>query len=84
MAIVGSSGSGKSSIISLILRFYDLNEGELLIGGKDIKKYNLDELRHDIGLVSQEPTLFSGSLKENIEYGLKDHEKSNEKVLRAL
>lgn len=76
MAIVGSSGSGKSSIISLIMRFYDLNEGELLLGGKNIKSLHLDSLRRDIGFVSQEPTLFSGNLRENIEYGLKDHEKS--------
>ena len=63
MAIVGPSGSGKSSIVSLILRFYDLNEGKIMINGKSIKDVNTNELRDQIGFVSQEPTLFSGNLK---------------------
>lgn len=81
---MGSSGSGKSSIISLLLRFYDLTDGELLFGGINIKQINTDSLRRQIGFVAQEPTLFSGSLRENIEYGLQPHERSEEKVSRAL
>lgn len=64
--MVGASGSGKSSIVSLILRFYDLIEGQLLIGGVNIKEINIERLRRKIGFVSQEPVLFSGSLRENI------------------
>ena len=66
VALVGASGSGKSSIVSLLLRFYDLVEGDLLIGGKSIKEINLEQLRRQIGFVSQEPVLFSGNLRENI------------------
>ena len=66
VALVGASGSGKSSIVSLILRFYDLVQGQLLIGGVDIKEINIERLRRRIGFVAQEPVLFSGSLRENI------------------
>lgn len=63
MAIVGPSGSGKSSIVNLILRFYDLNEGSIKINGVNIKTLNINSLREQIGFVSQEPTLFSGNLQ---------------------
>ena len=53
VAIVGSSGSGKSSIISLILRFYDINEGRILVGGRDMKNIDINALRKSIGFVSQ-------------------------------
>ncbi|PIA50393.1 hypothetical protein AQUCO_01300853v1 [Aquilegia coerulea] len=69
MALVGSSGSGKSSIISLILRFYDPTAGRVMIDGKDIKKLKLKSLRTFIGLVQQEPALFATSIYENIIYG---------------
>ncbi|KAE8055652.1 hypothetical protein FH972_012479 [Carpinus fangiana] len=69
MALVGQSGSGKSSIISLILRFYDPTAGKLMIDGKDIKKLKLKSLRKHIGLVQQEPALFATSIYENILYG---------------
>ncbi|KAL2344233.1 hypothetical protein Fmac_005518 [Flemingia macrophylla] len=69
IALVGHSGCGKSSIISLILRFYDPTSGKVMIDGKDIKKVNLKSLRKHIGLVQQEPTLFSSSIYENIVYG---------------
>ncbi|CAL5023519.1 unnamed protein product [Urochloa decumbens] len=68
-ALVGQSGSGKSTIIGLIERFYDPLVGAVEIDGRDIKTYNLRALRKHIGLVSQEPTLFSGTIKENIVYG---------------
>ncbi|CAL4889521.1 unnamed protein product [Urochloa decumbens] len=68
-ALVGQSGSGKSTIIGLIERFYDPLVGAVEIDGRDIKTYNLRALRKHIGLVSQEPTLFSGTVKENIVYG---------------
>jgi len=69
VALVGPSGCGKSSLISLIERFYDAEGGEVLIDGVDIKEYNIKSLRSQIGLVGQEPVLFSGSIAENIAYG---------------
>lgn len=68
-AIVGESGSGKSTIIRLIERFYDPSKGCIQIDGVDIKCYNLKALRSHIALVSQEPTLFAGTIKDNISYG---------------
>ncbi|GFS32600.1 P-glycoprotein 2 [Actinidia rufa] len=69
MALVGQSGSGKSSVIALILRFYDPSAGRVMIDGKDIKKLKLKSLRMHIGLVQQEPALFATSIFENILYG---------------
>uniref|UniRef100_M4E975 Uncharacterized protein n=1 Tax=Brassica campestris TaxID=3711 RepID=M4E975_BRACM len=68
-AIVGPSGSGKSTIISLIERFYDPLKGSVRIDGRDLKSYNLRSLRRHIALVSQEPALFAGTVRENIMYG---------------
>ncbi|KAL0385442.1 UNVERIFIED_CONTAM: putative multidrug resistance protein [Sesamum radiatum] len=69
VAFVGQSGSGKSTIIGLIERFYDPIKGTVLIDEQDIKSYNLRDLRSHIALVSQEPTLFAGTIHENIVYG---------------
>ncbi|KAK3158165.1 hypothetical protein QOZ80_2AG0133700 [Eleusine coracana subsp. coracana] len=69
-AFVGQSGSGKSTIIVLIERFYDPLRGTVKIDGRDIQTYNLRGLRRHIGLVSQEPTLFAGTIRENIMYGM--------------
>ncbi|GFQ08680.1 ABC transporter b family member 13, partial [Phtheirospermum japonicum] len=69
MAIVGQSGSGKSTVISLLLRFYDPTSGTVTIDGFDIKTLNLKSLRSRIGLVQQEPVLFSTTIYENIKYG---------------
>ncbi|KAK4364648.1 hypothetical protein RND71_016006 [Anisodus tanguticus] len=69
MAIVGQSGSGKSSVLALILRFYDPISGKVIIDGKDIRKLKLKSLRKHIGLVQQEPALFATSIYENILYG---------------
>ncbi|KAF8653182.1 hypothetical protein HU200_062632 [Digitaria exilis] len=68
-ALVGQSGSGKSTIIGLIERFYDPINGTVRIDGRDIRSYNLQALRQRIGLVSQEPTLFAGTIRENIMLG---------------
>ncbi|KAL6634186.1 hypothetical protein ACP70R_026857 [Stipagrostis hirtigluma subsp. patula] len=68
-ALVGKSGSGKSTIIGLIERFYDPHMGVVKIDNRDIKSYDLRALRQQIGLVNQEPTLFGGTIKENIMYG---------------
>jgi len=69
MAIVGPSGSGKSTSIALISRFYDVDKGRILIDGVDIRTYDPQWLRMQIGLVSQEPVLFAMSIEENIMYG---------------
>ncbi|PON83068.1 ABC transporter [Trema orientale] len=68
-ALVGQSGSGKSTVISLIERFYDPQAGEILIDGINLKEFQLKWIRGKIGLVSQEPVLFSFTIKENIAYG---------------
>ncbi|XP_019100296.1 PREDICTED: ABC transporter B family member 11-like isoform X1 [Camelina sativa] len=68
-ALVGESGSGKSTVISLIERFYDPRAGQVLIDGVNLKEFQLKWIRSKIGLVSQEPVLFSSSIMENIVYG---------------
>nr|QNH67871.1 ATP-binding cassette transporter subfamily B member 1-like protein X10 [Brachionus rotundiformis] len=72
VALVGYSGCGKSTCIALLLRFYDVDQGEILLDGIDIRKLNISWLRSKIGLISQEPTLYDTSIKENICYGLSD------------
>jgi len=69
VALVGKSGAGKSTIAQLIQRFYDVNQGQVLIDGKDCKSYSLTTLRSNIGVVPQEVLLFGGSIAENIAYG---------------
>ncbi|XP_021276540.1 ABC transporter B family member 19-like [Herrania umbratica] len=69
IALVGPSGAGKSSVLAILLRFYDPWKGRVLIDGKNIKEYNLRMLRRQIGLVQQEPLLFSSSIRDNICYG---------------
>lgn len=69
LALVGHTGAGKTSIGRLIARFYEFNGGEILIDGKDIREYNLVSLRNHMGIVSQVPFLFSGTVEENIRYG---------------
>lgn len=72
VALVGGSGSGKSTVISLIERFYEPQRGHILLDGHDIKDLDLKWLRQQIGLVNQEPALFATSIRENILYGKDD------------
>ncbi|CAL5068508.1 unnamed protein product [Urochloa decumbens] len=81
VALVGPSGSGKSTVIALIERFYDVQKGSLLIDGRDIRSYGLAHLRSHIALVSQEPTLFSGTIRDNILYG--DENATEDEVTKA-
>ena len=69
-ALVGQSGPGKSTIIGLIERFYEPLSGVVKIDGRDIRSYHLKSLRKHIALVSQEPILFRGTIRENIAYGM--------------
>lgn len=71
-AIVGGTGSGKSSIINLIPRFYDITEGSLLVDGQEVKTYPQAELRKKIGFVPQRSILFSGTIADNLRYGKED------------
>ena len=66
IGIIGGTGSGKSSIINLIPRFYDTTSGNVYVNGNNVKKYNVEELRDQIGIVPQNPTLFSGTIRDNL------------------
>jgi ATP-binding cassette subfamily B protein len=68
-AIVGHTGAGKTTIISLLLRFYDVQRGQILLDGRDIREYELHDLRRHFGIVLQDPVLFSGTLETNIRMG---------------
>lgn len=81
IAIVGPTGSGKTTIINLLSRFYDVDEGLIKIDGRNIKDYRMDDLRKNIGIVLQDTYLFSGSIKENIRYGKLDA--TDEEVIHA-
>lgn len=77
VALCGTSGCGKSSIISLMERFYDPEEGEVLFNGRNIKELNPKWLHQQIAIVQQEPVLFSGTVRENITYGLELDDKTD-------
>ncbi len=70
-ALVGASGAGKSTIASLLMRHYDVSDGSLLLDGKDIKTYDLENMHEQVVIVSQNPMLFNLSMRENITYGLR-------------
>ena len=81
IGIVGSTGSGKTTIAKLLLRFYDTADGEILIGGKNIKNLSIKALRQNIGFVSQETFLFDGSIKDNICYSHNEYDQN--KMIQA-
>lgn len=81
-AIIGSTGSGKSSIVNLIPRFYDISCGHIYVDGVDTRKYDLRQLRNKIGFVPQQALLFTGTIKDNLLYGNKDA--SEEELNEAL
>ena len=72
VAVVGPTGAGKTTLISLVMRFYDPQEGAVLLDGTDLRKLTLNSLRDQISVVLQQPLLFSGSILENIRYGKLD------------
>ena len=81
IALVGHSGCGKSTITNLLLRFYNVKSGKILIDGQDIDEYDVKALRQQIGYVMQEPVLFNASIKENLLYG--DPSASDEQILKV-
>lgn len=81
VAFIGSTGSGKSTLIQLIPRFYDVNSGEVLVDGINVRHMELNELRDHIGFVAQKANLFSGTIEENIRFGKEDA--SQEEILHA-
>ncbi|WP_110926602.1 ABC transporter ATP-binding protein [Bacillus massiliglaciei] len=81
IALVGKTGSGKTTIINLLMRFYDTDSGNIRIDGREIKEYQLRELRKNIGIVLQDTFLFSGSIMDNIRYGRLDA--TDEEVIQA-
>ena len=69
VGIIGATGSGKSSLVNLIPRLYDVTDGEILVGGVNVKAYDLDVLRNNVAVVLQKNVLFSGTIKENLRWG---------------
>lgn len=83
VALVGSSGCGKSTTISLLERFYDPLSGQVLVDGKDVSTMNINDYRSHIALVSQEPTLFQGTIRENVCMGAPEEDVSDATIERA-
>lgn len=81
IALVGPTGAGKSTIVNLISRFYDVQEGRVLIDGKDVKKVSIESLREQMGIMTQENFLFTGTIKDNIRYGKLDA--TDEEIIAA-
>ncbi len=83
IAIIGSTGSGKSTIVNLLMRFYDVTDGEILIDGVNIKDYELDYLHNKLGYVPQKAVMFSGTVNYNVSYGDNGKEKSDKLIKEA-
>ena len=84
LAIIGSTGSGKSTLVNLIPRFYDVTDGQILIDGVDIREYNLESLRGKIGYVPQKASLFTGTIESNVNYGGTEAERTEGDVRKAV
>lgn len=84
IGLVGHTGSGKSTLMVLLQRFYDLKEGQILIDDVDFMEYTKQEVRSNIGYVLQEPALFSGTIKSNITFGIEASDSEVEKVLELI
>jgi len=82
IGIIGSTGSSKTTLVQLIPRLYDTNQGEVLVGGVNVKNYDLDTLRNSVAMVLQKNVLFSGTLRENMKWGNK--EATDEEIMHAL
>ena len=81
IGILGGTGSSKSSLVNLISRLYDVNEGSVSVGGIDVRKYDLDTLRNQVAVVLQKNVLFSGTILDNLRWG--DKNATEEECIRA-
>ena len=84
VAFIGSTGSGKTSIVDLVPRFYDATEGQVLVDGVDVREYRLQDLRDRIGYVPQKAFMFKGTIDSNVRYGDVSAEATEEQVVRAV
>ena len=84
IAFIGSTGSGKSSLINLVPRFYDATDGEILIDGINVKDYTLEELHNKLGYVPQKAVMFTGTIKSNVSYGDNGKKHSVDKIKEAV
>jgi len=82
IGIIGGTGSGKTTIANLMTRFYDVTQGEILYKGKNIKDFKIEQLRHEISIVQQRSTLFSGSLRDNMK--LRNEKATDDEIVEAL
>lgn len=82
IAFIGSTGSGKSSLINLVPRFYDATDGEVLVDGVNVKNYSLEELHNKLGYIPQKAVMFTGTVKSNVAYGTKNGQKPSVKKVR--
>ncbi|MFV0393072.1 MAG: ABC transporter ATP-binding protein [Coprobacillaceae bacterium] len=81
IGILGGTGSAKTSLVQLIPRLYDVNDGKIIVGGKDVREYDLDTLRNQVSMVLQKNVLFSGTIKENLRWGNPDA--TDEQIIKA-
>ena len=81
IGIIGSTGSAKSTLVQLIPRLYDTTEGEVLVGGVNVKNYDLEALRNSVAMVLQKNVLFSGTIKTNLRWG--DENATEEELITA-
>ena len=81
IGIIGGTGSSKSSLVNLISRLYDVENGSVLVGGKDVREYDLEVLRNEVAVVLQKNVLFSGTILDNLRWG--DKEATKEECIRA-
>ena len=84
LAIIGATGSGKTTLISLISRFYDTTSGEVLVDGENVKNYTFESLYNKIGFVTQKAILFSGTIEENVFFGESNQDKNEDNLENAL
>ena len=84
VAFIGATGSGKTTLINLIPRFYDVSEGEVLVDGMDVKDYRLTDLRKRIGYVPQKAVMFNQTISDNVRYGDTSDERTEDDVKRAI
>ena len=84
IAFIGSTGSGKSTLINLVPRFYDVTEGEVLVDGINVKEYTLEELHNKIGYIPQKAVMFTGTVKSNVGYGDSGKKITTEQIKKAI